>query len=132
MKSRIAPTIIVFGMLIFFRIVSEKSENLTIFVSIINLVALLTVWVSIAEQIRINITNKIKSYSLPKEVVTREVKHITLKLSMLSYIPFSLFIVMYFCFLSSALGNDILSIISLGFSFISSNIAELIVRKIKI
>lgn len=128
MKNRTIPITIVFALLIFLRFISERSENLTIFVSILNLIALLTVLVSIIEQIRIDVTNKIKKLGIPKEIINREVRCFTIKINICSYIPFSFFIIIYLLFFSSTLGNDILSIISLGLSLTSSNIAESIIK----
>lgn len=132
MKNRAIPITIVFGLLVFFRVISEHSENLTVIVSLINIFALLTVFVSIVEHIRINVTNKIKNFSVPKEIINREVKHFTTKINICSYGPFCFLVVIYLWFFSSTLGNDILSIISLGLSLTSSNIAESIIKKVKI
>lgn len=132
MKNRAIPIAIVFGLLVFFRVISEHSANLTVIVSLINIFALLTVFVSIVEHIRINVTNKIKNSGVPKEIINREVKHFTTKVNIYSYVPFCLIVVIYLWFFSSTLGNDILSIISLGLSLTSSNIAESIIKKIKI
>ncbi len=132
MKNRAIPISIVFGLLIFFRVISEHSDNLTVIVSLINIFALLTIFVSIVEHIRINITKKIKNFTVPQKIINREVKHFTTKVNMCSYIPFCLLVVIYLWFFSSALGNDILSIISLGLSLTSSNIAESIIKKVKI
>lgn len=132
MKIRTIPIIIVFCMLIFLRFISEKSENLTIIVSILNIIALLTVFVSIVEQIRISITNKIKNFTVPKEIINREVRNFTTKINIFAYIPFCFLVVIYFCFFSSTLGNDILSIVSLGLSLTNSNIAESIIKKVKV
>lgn len=132
MKNRVIPITIVFGLLVFFRIISKHSENLTVIVSLINIFALLTVFVSIVEHVRINVINKIKSFDVPKKIINREVKHFTAMINICAYVPFCMLIVIYLWFFSSTLGNDILSIISLGLSLTSSNIAESIIKKVKI
>lgn len=132
MKNYTPLFTILISMLIFLRIISNESENLVYIISILNFIALLIVFFSIAEKIKTTIHEKIAASKVPKDIIEREIKTAYRKINIITYVPISIIIVIYFGYLASELGNDIISIISLGLSLVSSNIVEIVVKKLKL
>ena len=120
----------VFGILtttlLVFRILLNNNQQLVIIISVINLVALFIVVYSITTQIKANLSNKIIQSGIPDDIMDRDKKQAYRRVDCYTYFPLTIFYVIYLFFLSSELGNDIISIIALSLSLSSSFISDVI------
>lgn len=127
MKNKLQNIAIITAVLIVLRCMFEQNPQRDSVVSVINIIALLVVVYLITEQIKDGIISAIKSYHVPTEIETREIREITIKLSLAIYLPFAVISLLYLGFFSSGLGNDIISIIALGLSLCDEHIVSIVV-----
>lgn len=122
--KRFITIIPIFIMLIIVRILLNNDENIDYIIAIINISALLVIYVDVIDSNIKFIFSQNKTY--PDEIVLREVKNFRKKSICLGVVLFSSFSSLYIIFLVSNLGNDIISIITIGLSLLESGIIEFV------
>lgn len=124
MNKNISILSIVITIVIFLRCIFDSNENLLYIVAGINVVVSAFVLYTIFEKIVNGITNKIKESNVPKQIIAREVKIVRFKMwgwgIGISVIVF----IVYFSFLCSNLGNDIIAILTLGLSILDNEASK--------
>lgn len=115
----------VFAMIIFLRCVFEKSSELMIMVTVFNVVAALIVLLDIAGGVKEVIIQKIETTCAAPSIATREKKKFIKLFWGILIIGVVLFIGLALKFCCSSLGNDILSMGSLGLSLLNDGIIQL-------
>ena len=132
MKNQTSTFVIITALLIAFRCLLNDPDRLVFANALVNVVAILLVFLSITEQI-VKIThNRIDDMSIPKEIKLRENRCKKIWVRICSYSIYAIIVAVYLLFLVSELGNDIVSITSLGLSLIDKSIAEGIANCIKL
>lgn len=114
-----------FGFLIAIRIFFQNSEHLTTIVAMINTIALFVVLFDIAERIKEKILRKITTMCAAKSIALREKNTFTRLFYFIIIIFGILFVILYFIFGLTNLGNDIISISALAISILSDEIITL-------
>lgn len=132
MKNQTSTFIIITVLLIAFRYLLNDSDRLVFANALVNVVAILLVFISITEQIIEKVHNRIDNTRIPKEIKLREKKCAKIYTRICFYSFYAIIIVAYLLFLVSELGNDIVSITSLGLSLIDKSIANGIANCIKL
>lgn len=125
MKNKFQTIAIITLILIVLRCMVESNTQCVLIVSVINITALLVVVYLIAEQIKIGLEENIMGLHIPKEIEEREIHELKKKMGLIIYVPFALASLGYLLFLSSGLGNDIISIIVLGLSLCDNHIVSI-------
>lgn len=128
MKNNVAVYGIIIALLLSFRILIDKNDQLLLFVAAINIVALLVVVSSITSNAKAIIKKKITLSGVPDAIVAREVKIGHRRIDYYTYIPLVIICLAYLFFIHSELGNDIISIVALGLSLTDSFISNGIVK----
>ena len=132
MKNHTPTFVILTLLLIAFRCLFNGTDQLVLVNGLLNSVALLFVFFSITEQIIEAIHSRIDTVPLPKDIAVREKKSKKIATYIISYLVYAIIVFVYLRFFISELGNDILSIISLGLSLIDRNISNCIANNIKL
>lgn len=127
MKNKLQAIAIITLILIVLRCMVETNPQCVLIVSVINITALLVVVYLIAEQIKAGIEESIKELHIPEQIEKREIRRIKKRTELTIYVPFALISMGYLLFLSSGLGNDIISIIALGLSLCNNHIVSIAV-----
>ena len=127
MKNKFQTIAIITLILIVLRCMVEANPQCTLIVSGINVAALLFVVYLITEQIQAGTIDKIKEFHIPEQIEKREITGIKRKIGLCVYLPFAVLSVGYLVFLSSGLGNDIISIIALGLSLCDNHLVSSVV-----
>ena len=117
--------------LVVVRILLDSNHQLPLVIASMNLVALLMVVYSISKQITTQLLQKAFSSRVPRDIIKREQKVIILRTNCFTYIPLLILYIIYLFFLCSELGNDIISIASLGLSLSDTLISKAIVNLYK-
>ncbi len=110
----------------------NDSDRLVFANALVNVVAILLVFLSITEQIIEKIYNRMDNMGIPDEIKLREKKRKKICTRIFSYSFYAIIVAVYLFFLVSELGNDIVSITSLGLSLIDKSIANSIANCIKL
>ena len=132
MKTQTSTFVIITALLIAFRCILNDSEQLVFANALLNVVAILLVFISITEQIIKNTYSRIDDMGVPKEIKLREKRRTKIYTRIFSYFFYTIICAVYLVFLVSELGNDIVSITSLGLSLIDKSIAISIANSIKL
>lgn len=125
MKNNFQGIAIFTCILIALRCIVEANPLRDRIVSFINIFALLVVVILITERIKKGLISDIKSYHVPLQIERREIRDLSIRLSLRIYIPYAIISILYFLFLSSGLGNDIISIVALGLSLCDDHIVSI-------
>lgn len=112
--------------LIIVRIMMNKIAEVDLVVAIINIVALLGVILIVVRKIVSKVQTAIEDSGVPIEIRNREKNATIRKLEWIVYAPLLLFIMIYLVFWKSGLGNDIISIISLGLSLTDVTVVDVV------
>ena len=115
----------IFGLLIFLRVVFEGNSDLVLLVTVFNIVAALIVLLDIAAGIREAIIQKIKETCAVQTISIREQRKFKKIFGCSLVVGVILFIGFTLMFCRSNLGNDVLSMASLGLSLIMDEIVRL-------
>lgn len=132
MKNQTSTFVIITALLIAFRCLLNDSGRLVFANALVNVVAILLVFLSITEQIIEKTHNRIDDMGIPKEIECREKRRKKIYTRICSYSFYAIIVAVYLLFLVSELGNDIVSIASLGLSLIDKGIANSIANCIKL
>lgn len=127
MKNKFQTIAIITLILIVLRCMVETNPQCVLIVSVINIVALLVVVYLISEQIKTGIVESIRALHVPEQIEKREIRELKNRMGVIIYVPFALASFGYLRFLSSGLGNDIISIIALGLSLCDNHIVSIAV-----
>lgn len=114
----------IFGLLIFLRFVFEGNSDLVVLITVFNIVATLMVLLDIAAGIREAIIGKIKKTCAAQTISVREQKKFKKIFDCSLGIGVILFIGLTLIFCRSNLGNDVLSMASLGLSLLTDGIVQ--------
>jgi len=115
----------IFGLLIFLRFVFEDNSDLVVLVTIFNIVAALIVLLDISAGIRDAIIEKIKDSCAARTISAREQRKFKKIFDCSLGVGVILFIGLTLIFCRSNLGNDVLSMASLGLSLLIDEIVQL-------
>ena len=118
--------------LIIVRCIADPFPHLLIIVALLNLLSLAVVIISIIEQIRKKVIIKSNESPAPKAIVARERKRLIKATYTISIALFLILSGVYLTFGLSELGNDIITILSLGLSLIDSCISDIVVKQMKL
>lgn len=132
MKKQTSTFVIITALLIAFRYLLNNSDQLVFANALVNVVAILLVFLSITAQIIKKTHKRIDDMGIPKEIKFREKKRTKTYARICSYSFYAILVACYLLFLVSELGNDIVSITSLGLSLIDKSIANRIANRIKL
>lgn len=132
MSKNISVLSIVIAIVILIRFIFNSNENIVYIIAGINIVAIAFVVYTIIEKILQNIIERIKKSGIPLQIAKRETKHIKLKIECGSIIISVILITVYFWLWCSEIGNDILSIITLGISILDDEIVKKVTEIYKI
>lgn len=124
MKNNFPVIGVITVILVAFRILLNNNTQLVFVVASINLVALLVVVFAIINQAKEKITERVTGSGVPKDIRTREKKRLCRCVDHWTYIPLIIIYIGYLFYFSSELGNDIISIVTLGLSLSDSFIAD--------
>ena len=107
----------------------DKSENITLYITLINNISLVIVLISIIEETYLLLEKEIKNRELSPQLKSRYVKDVKFRKNILYFISLLIFIdILYSC----EKYNDALSIFTIGVSLLDSEISsiyEKILRK---
>lgn len=112
--------------LIIVRIMMNKIAEVDLVVAIINIVALLGVVLIVVQKIVSKVQTAIEDSGVPIEIRNREKNAAIRKLEWIVYAPLLLFVMIYLVFWKSGLGNDIISIVSLGLSLTDVTVVDVV------
>lgn len=112
--------------LIIVRIMMNKIAEVDLVVAIINIVALLGVVLIVVQKIVSEVQTAIEDSGVPIEIRNREKNAAIRKLEWIVYVPLLLFVMIYLVFWKSGLGNDIISIVSLGLSLTDVTVVDVV------
>lgn len=112
--------------LILVRIMMNKIAEVVLVVAIINIVALLGVILIVVRKIVSRVQNAIEDSGVPIEIQNREKNDAIRKFEGTVYASLLLFVVIYLIFWKSGLGNDIISIVSLGLSLTDVTVVDIV------
>lgn len=112
--------------LIIVRIMMNKIAEVDLVVAIINIVALLGVVLIVVRKIVSKVQTAIEDSGVPIEIRNREKNAAIRKLEWIVYAPLLLFVMIYLVFWKSGLGNDIISIVSLGLSLTDVTVVDVV------
>ncbi len=132
MNKKTFSLCIVIGLLISIRSIFNKSSNMTYIVASVNIIAFSFVVYTIIEKIVFKIIGKIRESNVPIKIINREIRKIRTKVWGLGGIVVVGLIVIYLICYCSNLGNDIISILALGFSVLDDDIIDLISENYRI
>lgn len=126
MNRKVLIISIVVCLLVFLRHVNETSPNLIYIVACINIVAIIYVWLTIIQRVQKEIFQLIASRDIPNQFKERKKREKSFFLWGTTGVGIIALVLIYFYFFCSSEGNDILSIIALGFSLIDDELVSLI------
>lgn len=112
--------------LIVVRIMMNKIAEVDLVVGIINIVALLAVVSIVVQRIVSKVQTAIEDSGVPFEIRSREKNNAIRKLERIVYVPLFVFVMIYLVCWKSGLGNDIISIASLGLSLTDVTIVDVV------
>lgn len=112
--------------LIVVRIMMNKIAEVDLVVAIINIVALLAVVSIVVQRIVSKVQTAIEDSGVPFEIRSREKNNAIRKLERIVYVPLFVFVMIYLVCWKSGLGNDIISIASLGLSLTDVTIVDVV------
>lgn len=112
--------------LIVVRIMMNKIAEVDLVVAIINIVALLAVVSIVVQRIVSKVQTAIEDSGVPFEIRSREKNNAIRKLDRIVYVPLFVFVMIYLVCWKSGLGNDIISIASLGLSLTDVTIVDVV------
>ena len=112
--------------LIVVRIMMNKIAEVDLVVAIINIVALLAVVSIVVQRIMSKVQTAIEDSGVPFEIRSREKNNAIRKLERIVYVPLFVFVMIYLVCWKSGLGNDIISIASLGLSLTDVTIVDVV------
>lgn len=135
MKNNVPLVIAIFVMACVFRGACEVSElDIVIIMAFINALSLMFVIYFLVHSIDTYVSDKINSFSVDSSKKEKSVKKVRIVLNIITVITLTVFGVVYILF-HNTLSNDIISIIALGISIITTEIGKsiggIIVEKIK-
>lgn len=114
------------GIVIVLRSLFDKSTYLTYIVAGINIVAGVFVICTILEKIQDCIEKRINESSIPEQILKRELGLIRRRIWGMSSVIGVILIILYLIFACSELGNDIISIVTLGISVLDDEIVKIV------
>ena len=126
MNRKVLIISIVVCFLVFLRHVNETSPNLLYIVACINIVAIIYVWLTIVQRVQKESFQQIASRDIPNQFKERKKRENSFLLWGTTVAGIIALVLVYFYFFCSSEGNDILSIIALGFSVIDDELVSLI------
>ena len=119
-------------LLIAIRWILNDISSLVLVNAFINVAALLFVFFTITETAIIETHTRIENTAAPNDIVIREKKRTKNIIYFISYSIYVLIATVYLIWGACEMGNDIISIASLGLSLISQDIATCIAKNIKL
>ena len=117
--------------LIIVRIMMNKIAEVDLVVAIINIVALLGVVLIVVRKIVSKVQTAIEDSGVPIEKKKKKKNAAIRKLEWIVYAPLLLFVMIYLVFWKSGLGNDIISIVSLGLSLTDVTVVDVVSNYIR-
>lgn len=132
MKKKIWVLIIVIGIIIMLRIIFDNNSNLIYIIAGINIVAMVFVIYTVIEKVICNVIKKIQESGIPEQIIRRETINAQYKIWFWSILTSIIVIVLYLLLLCSDLGNDIISILTLGISVLDDEIVHMITENYKL
>ena len=115
MKKNIPILSFTIVMIIIIRCIFSNSTKLVYLVAAINIIAILFVVFTIIYDIKYNVQARIKESGVPIQIQKREIKKISSEIYIISILLSGILTFLYFSLWCSSLGNDIISILALGF-----------------
>ena len=113
---------VIFTLIILLRIAFRNSGELMLFVTAFNIVAALIVLLDIADGAKEAIVQKIEETCAAPSISSREKKRFKRSFSSILSLGVLLFVVLALKFCCTSLGNDVLSMVSLGLSLLNDEI----------
>ena len=116
-----------FLLIIFLRIMFSFSDELVYLIGAVNLISLIIVIACILDKTICKLKEKLKKF--PQQLSEQTIKTATKKITFISIILLVIFGVFFFWKFNCSLGNDILTIFTIGLSLLDEEIANIISDK---
>lgn len=114
------------------RCIYNKNEYIDYIVALINSISLIFIICTILSDLIKKTNNKIDKSCFPLQIKEREKRNRKIKMLLSASIVAVIFVFVYFKFCCSNLGNDIISICTLGLSILDDDLAKTILNIWKI
>ena len=106
----------------------DKSENIILYITLINSISFIIVVISIIEEMTRSIKVEVNNRSIPSQLKGNQIKEVKKKTFILSLCSLAVF---FGTIISSEIYNDILSIVTVGISLLDNEISTLLKKIVK-